>query len=168
MLKSWPDSAQKLVDVAMGRSHADMVIRGGRWVNVYSGEIIPGTDVAIADGRFAYVGEDASHTIGSATKVIAADGRYLVPGFVDCQVNGGGGALFNDDPGIATIRTIAAAPRRFGTTALLPTLISEDFAVISRAIDAVREAIKARVPGVAGIHVEGPFINEARRGVKLR
>jgi N-acetylglucosamine-6-phosphate deacetylase len=52
-------------------------------------------------------------------------GNYLVPGFVDCQVNGGGGALFNDDPGLDTIRTIAAAHRRFGTTALLPTLISE-------------------------------------------
>jgi len=92
-------------------------------------------------------------------------GNYLVPGFVDCQVNGGGGALFNDDPGLDTIRTIAAAHRRFGTTALLPTLISEDFRMISRAIAAVREALDARVPGVAGIHIEGPFINDARRGV---
>ena len=92
-------------------------------------------------------------------------GGYLVPGFVDCQVNGGGGALFNDDPTVATIRTIAAAHRRFGTTTLLPTLISEDAGMIRRAIDAVREAIHARVPGVAGIHIEGPFINDARRGV---
>jgi N-acetylglucosamine-6-phosphate deacetylase len=92
-------------------------------------------------------------------------GAYLLPGFVDCQVNGGGGALFNDDPGVPTIRTIAAAHRRFGTTTLLPTLISEDEGVIARAIDAVRKAIEARVPGVAGIHVEGPFINDARRGV---
>jgi len=92
-------------------------------------------------------------------------GAYLLPGFIDCQVNGGGGALFNDDPSVATIRTIGAAHRRFGTTAFLPTLISEDFTVIARAIKAVREAISSHVPGVAGVHIEGPFINEARRGV---
>jgi len=92
-------------------------------------------------------------------------GAHLLPGFIDCQVNGGGGALFNDDPSVATIRTIGAAHRRFGTTAFLPTLISEDFTVIARAIKAVREAISSGVPGVAGVHIEGPFINEARRGV---
>ena len=92
-------------------------------------------------------------------------GAILLPGFVDCQVNGGGGALFNDDPSVATIRAIGAAHRRFGTTAFLPTLISEDFTVIRRAIQAVREAIGSGVPGVAGIHIEGPFINAARSGV---
>jgi N-acetylglucosamine-6-phosphate deacetylase len=91
-------------------------------------------------------------------------GAYLLPGFIDCQVNGGGGALFNDDPSVATIRTIGAAHRRFGTTAFLPTLISEDFTVIARAIKAVREAMSSHVPGVAGVHIEGPFINEARAG----
>lgn len=53
MLKTWPEAAARLVDVAMGRSPTDLVIRNGRWVNVHSGEIIPGTDIAIADGRFA-------------------------------------------------------------------------------------------------------------------
>jgi N-acetylglucosamine-6-phosphate deacetylase len=91
-------------------------------------------------------------------------GAYLLPGFVDCQVNGGGGALFNDDPSVDTIRVIGAAHRRFGTTAFLPTLISEDFTVIARAIEAVREAIELRVPAVVGVHIEGPFINEARHG----
>ena len=91
-------------------------------------------------------------------------GAYLLPGFVDSQVNGGGGVLFNDDPSVETIRRIGAAHRRFGTTAFLPTLISEDFMVIARAIRAVRAAIEARVPGVIGVHIEGPFINELRKG----
>jgi N-acetylglucosamine-6-phosphate deacetylase len=93
------------------------------------------------------------------------EGALLMPGFVDCQVNGGGGVLFNDDPSVESIRAIGEAHRRFGTTAFLPTLISDDFSVIARAIRAVRDAIQARVPGVAGIHIEGPFINELRRGV---
>ena len=72
-----------LVDVAMGRKPADMVIRKGQWVSVQSGEIIPDTDIAIIDAHIAYVGEDASHCIGPETKIIEADGRYLVPGLLD-------------------------------------------------------------------------------------
>jgi N-acetylglucosamine-6-phosphate deacetylase len=91
-------------------------------------------------------------------------GGLLLPGFIDVQVNGGGGVLFNDAPSVDTLRTIAAAHRRFGTTGLLPTLISDDSAVIARAIDAVRAALAAGVPGVLGIHIEGPCLNEERRG----
>ncbi len=91
-------------------------------------------------------------------------GAYLMPGFIDCQVNGGGGVLFNDDPTVEGIRAIGAAHRRFGTTGFLPTLISDDLSVIVQAMAAVRAAIEARVPGVLGIHVEGPFINAARKG----
>ena len=72
-----------LVDVAMGRKPADLVIQNGKWVSVQSGEIIPGTDIAIKDGHIAYVGEDARHAIGKKTKVIDAKGRYLVPGLLD-------------------------------------------------------------------------------------
>ncbi|MBY4636316.1 N-acetylglucosamine-6-phosphate deacetylase [Sphingopyxis sp. XHP0097] len=89
----------------------------------------------------------------------------LLPGFVDTQVNGGGGVLFNDAPTVETIATIAAAHRRFGTTTLLPTLISDDVAIIERAIAAVEAAIAAGVPSVAGIHIEGPFLNEGKRGI---
>ena len=78
---------QALVDVAMGRAHADLVIRGGKWVCVQSGEIIPDTDIAIVAGRIAYVGRDASHTIGKKTKVIEAKGRYLVPGLLDAHMH---------------------------------------------------------------------------------
>jgi adenine deaminase len=74
---------RSLVDVAMGRVPADLVIQNGQWVSVQSGEIIPGSDIAIKDGHIAYVGEDASHTIGRKTKVIDAQGRYLVPGLLD-------------------------------------------------------------------------------------
>jgi adenine deaminase len=72
-----------LVDVAMGRKPADLVIRKGKWVSVQSGEIIPNTDIAIVDGHIAYVGDDAQHTIGKKTKVVEAKGRHLVPGLLD-------------------------------------------------------------------------------------
>lgn len=91
-------------------------------------------------------------------------GNTLLPGFIDVQVNGGGGVLFNDDPSIDGIRTIAAAHRRFGTTGLLPTLISDDQDVISRAIEAAHGAMRSNVPGVLGVHIEGPFINAERKG----
>jgi N-acetylglucosamine-6-phosphate deacetylase len=92
-------------------------------------------------------------------------GGLLLPGFIDLQVNGGGGVLFNDAPSVESIRAIGAAHRRFGTTAFLPTLISADLDIVARAITAVRGAIAAGVPGVLGIHIEGPFLNAARKGV---
>jgi N-acetylglucosamine-6-phosphate deacetylase len=92
-------------------------------------------------------------------------GRVLLPGFIDTQVNGGGGVLFNDSPTLEGIRAIGAAHSRFGTTGFLPTLLSDDLEVLATAIHAVDEAIAAGVPGVLGIHVEGPFLSEARKGV---
>lgn len=92
-------------------------------------------------------------------------GGDLLPGFVDVQVNGGGGVLFNDDPHVEAIEAIGAAHRRFGTTAFLPTLISDDLDKVARAIAAVREAMQRGVPGVIGIHLEGPFLNAERKGV---
>lgn len=92
-------------------------------------------------------------------------GRLLLPGFVDVQVNGGGGLLFNDAPTVATVRGIAAAHRRFGTTGLLPTLITDTRERMFAALAAVDEAIAQGVPGILGIHLEGPFLNPARRGI---
>lgn len=89
----------------------------------------------------------------------------LVPGFIDTQVNGGGGILFNDHPTCAGVEAIANAHRAFGTTTLLPTLISDDLDVISRAIGSVEHAIARGVPGIAGIHIEGPFLNPAKSGI---
>ncbi len=100
-----------------------------------------------------------------AARVDDLGGQLLVPGFIDIQVNGGGGVLFNDDPGLTSIRAIGEAHRRFGTTGFLPTVISDDLATIGRAIDAAQAAMDAGLPGVLGIHIEGPFLNRARRGV---
>ena len=93
------------------------------------------------------------------------NGDRLVPGYIDTQVNGGGGVLFNDAPTAETIARIGAAHRRFGTTGFLPTLISDDLSVIDRAIGAVEQAMLEGVPGVLGIHIEGPFLNVARKGI---
>jgi N-acetylglucosamine-6-phosphate deacetylase len=89
----------------------------------------------------------------------------LAPGFVDVQVNGGGGVLFNDVRTPDGIRTIAAAHRRFGTTGLLPTFITDTRARMAEAVEAMREALRTGIPGVLGIHCEGPFINPERKGV---
>lgn len=89
----------------------------------------------------------------------------LLPGFIDLQVNGGGGVLFNDHPTVDGIAAIGEAHRRFGTTGFLPTLISDDLGTVGRAIAAVDAAMEQGIPGVLGIHIEGPFLNPARKGV---
>ena len=89
----------------------------------------------------------------------------LLPGFIDLQVNGGGGVLLNDQPTVEGIAAIAAAHRRFGTTGLLPTLISDELEVVEQAITAVDAAIEQGVPGVLGIHIEGPFLNQVKKGI---
>ena len=95
------------------------------------------------------------------------DGTWLAPGFVDVQVNGGGDVLFNDTPTVEGIAAIVAAHRRFGTTALLPTLIS-DTAGKMRAASAAAGAAVASTPGVLGVHFEGPFLSPERAGVHDR
>ena len=97
--------------------------------------------------------------------MVDLEGQLLLPGFIDVQVNGGGGVLFNDDPSLESIRAIGAAHRRFGTTGFMPTLISDDLDTIGQAIAAVQSALDSGFPGVLGIHIEGPFLNWARRGV---
>lgn len=95
-------------------------------------------------------------------------GQALVPGFIDSQVNGGGGVLFNDSPTVEAIAAIGEAHRAYGTTGFLPTLISDDLDVVRRGVAAVEAAIEASVPGVIGIHIEGPFLNVARKGIHDR
>ena len=129
------------------------------------------TDAGIENGRTLLVRDGRIEAIVGAREVVGSDrtfdlnGQLLVPGFIDAQVNGGGGVLFNDEPDVDSIVAIGGAHRRFGTTGFLPTLISDDLSVVARAIDAVRDAISRGVPGVLGIHIEGPFLSNERRGV---
>jgi adenine deaminase len=109
-LKSWADLAVSLINVAAGRAAADMVIKNGRWVNVCSGEIIAGTDIAIIGGRFAYVGPSAAPMIGKNTTVIEANNRYLVPGLCDGHMH--------VESGMVTVTEFARAVIPHGTTSM--------------------------------------------------
>lgn len=120
--------------------------------------------VVIEAGKISALLSDAAPQLGSAAEQVDLGGGWLLPGFIDAQVNGGGGVLFNNTPDVESLRTLAAAHRRFGTTALLPTLISDDVQVMRTAIDTTRTAIEQGVPGVIGIHLEGPYIAPGRKG----
>ncbi len=119
--------------------------------------------VLIDGERIVALAEATDPRIRAALAIDLA-GHTLLPGFIDIQVNGGGDVLFNDAPTVETIRRIGTAHRRFGTTGFLPTLISDDTDVMRAAIGAVDAAIADGVPGVLGIHLEGPYIAPARRG----
>lgn len=119
--------------------------------------------VVIEGDRIIAVGRDID--LATTTAQVDLEGDFLLPGFLDTQVNGGGGLLFNDAPTVETIATIGAAHRRYGVTGFLPTLISDDLAKVVCAIEAVDQAIETGVPGVLGIHIEGPFLSERRKGV---
>ncbi|BCB18134.1 N-acetylglucosamine-6-phosphate deacetylase [Bosea sp. ANAM02] len=124
----------------------------------------------ILDDRIVVAEDDIVTAVlcGDATPDCATEDlpedAVLAPGFIDVQVNGGGGVMLNDSLSAEGIATIAAAHASFGTRFLLPTLISASRADIARAIAAVREAIAQGVPGVLGVHLEGPFINPERNG----
>jgi N-acetylglucosamine-6-phosphate deacetylase len=122
-----------------------------------------GAAVVLSGDRIAAVLPAHDPRVAAATR-LDLEGGLLAPGFIDVQVNGGGGVLLNNTPTAEGVRAIARAHRRFGTTGLLPTLISDRVGVMREAIAAVREAIDARVPGVLGIHLEGPYLAPSRRG----
>lgn len=134
-----------------------------------NGQIL--TDQGMLDGHALLIESGRIHSLVAKSDVprdartADLEGLLLMAGFVDIQVNGGGGVLFGDAPTVETLKTMAAAHRRFGTTAFLPTLISSDIGVIAQAITAVDAAMEAGVAGVAGIHIEGPFISPARKGI---
>jgi adenine deaminase len=108
-----PNSAKltrSLVDVAMGRAQADLVVKNGKWVSVQSGEVIPDTDVAIVEGHIAFVGPDAAHTIGKNTQVVDAHGQFLVPGLLDGHMH--------IESGMVTVTEFVRAVAPHGTTGM--------------------------------------------------
>ncbi len=107
---SWPDVAPRLISVAAGREAADLVVRGGIWVNVHSREALPDHDIAIAEGRVAYVGPDACHCIGPETRIIEAQGRYMLPGLCDGHMH--------IESGMLTPAEFARAVIPHGTTSM--------------------------------------------------
>jgi N-acetylglucosamine-6-phosphate deacetylase len=124
--------------------------------------LIEGHAVLIENGRIAaVVGE---REVPASTKTRKLEG-LIAPGFIDVQVNGGGGVMFNHERTAGGIAAIGAAHRRFGTTGFLPTLITASRAHMQDAVDAVREGIRRGIPGLLGVHLEGPFINPERKGV---
>lgn len=133
---------------------ADLITPAGR---------VTGCALVVAHGRIAAI--TPREQIPAAADILDLRGGVLVSGFIDTQVNGGGGVLLNDEPTLRGIRTIAAVHARFGTTGLMPTLISDNPEKLDRVLDAVDAAIAAGVPGVLGVHIEGPFLNPTKRGV---
>jgi N-acetylglucosamine-6-phosphate deacetylase len=133
---------------------ADRVFDGHGWRN--------GAAVVVRDGRIVGVGATAE-VRADCPQIRLPPGVFLAPGFIDLQVNGGGGVLLNDQPTIDGMRAIARAHRRYGTTACLPTLITDTREKMRTAIAAARSI--AGEGGVLGLHLEGPFISPQRPGV---
>ena len=134
-----------------------------RFVNGHvatSGGVLPGAEITVEGDRIASIG-----AVEGSADTIDLNGGWVVPGYIDTQVNGGGGVLFNDRLDVDGIASMAAAHAAYGTTAMLPTLVSETPDKIACALDAIDEAIEAKVPGIVGIHVEGPVLNPARKGI---
>ena len=123
-------------------------------------EVLNAASFALSQGKVTAIDTD-----DRTAQSIDLEGGWLLPGFIDPQVNGGGGVLFNDEVSVEAIAAIGAAHARFGTTAFLPTLISDSPEKIAAALDASDAAIREGIPGVVGVHIEGPFINKVKRGI---
>ena len=135
--------------------------------HVFDGSTVhAGRAVVIENARIAALMRPSELPGGIAVRKLPA-GVWLAPGFIDLQVNGGGDVLFNDHPAPDALSTIAAAHRKFGTTALLPTLITDAPEKMRQALAAVQIAMEAQ-PSVLGIHLEGPFLSPEKPGVHAR
>jgi N-acetylglucosamine-6-phosphate deacetylase len=130
---------------------------------IFDGDmILDGRAVVIDQGRI--IGIPRVTDLGAGIETQRVEG-LLAPGFIDTQVNGGGGVLFNDERTLEGIRAIGEAHRPYGTTGFLPTFITDTRDRMAEAFRATGEALAARIPGVLGIHLEGPFLNPERKGV---
>lgn len=119
--------------------------------------------VLISDEQIA--GIVPSGDVPDGAEIVELPPGLVAPGFIDTQINGGGGALFNTDPSVETLIQIADAHRRSGTTGMLPTVISDRWQTMQSAADAVKSARQNNMPNILGIHFEGPYLNPAKKGV---
>jgi N-acetylglucosamine-6-phosphate deacetylase len=131
------------------------ILDGSSWISNHA--------VLVDDGIIRAICPEQE--IPGSAEIEDLKGQVLAPGFIDCQVNGGGGVLLNDQPDLNTLKTIASAHRTFGTTGLLPTLISDSWDKMAAMADAIEAAIEQKVPGILGVHFEGPYLNTDRKGV---
>lgn len=159
--KDWVKERKKLIDVAMGRLAADLVIRKGQWVCVQSGEIVPETDIAISGERIAFIGPDASHCIGADTRVVDAKGQYLVPGLLDAHMH--------VESGMITVTEFVRAVARRGTTGMFidPHEIANVFGLkgVKLMVDEARQQpvhvwvqVPSCVPSAPGLETPGSSI----------
>lgn len=131
--------------------------------DIHDGKILHKGRCLVVDGA-GYVSLSKPEDLPEGCPKEDLGGGFITPGFVDLQVNGGGGVMFNDDQSLNALRIIAEAHARTGTAAILPTLITDTPKRTSAAIDAVEQAIAEKVDGIAGIHLEGPHLSVARKG----
>lgn len=129
---------------------------------IFDGSRLVAGALLVEEGRVAALLPQGAHPDGAVEHPLS--GGILAPGFVDLQVNGGDGVMFNDNPSRETLERIAAAHARLGALTILPTLVTDTTATTRAAISAVEEAIAAGVPGIAGIHLEGPHLGPTRKG----
>jgi N-acetylglucosamine-6-phosphate deacetylase len=140
-------------------TEARTIWRGGR---IFDGEtLLDGHELVMEGATLRAIRPEWGDAAG---EVVALEGDILCPGYVDLQVNGGGGALFNDDPSVETLRVMAEAHARLGATTIFPTLITDAPERAEAAIDAARRAVAEGVRGIGGLHLEGPHLSVARKG----
>lgn len=132
---------------------------------IFDGESVHEYKAVLIEGEHIVAVVDPEQVPADIGASYDLEGGTLIPGFIDLQVNGGGGVLFTAAPTVDSLRTIGAAHRQYGTTGFLPTLITTRFDVMREAVCAVAEAIAIGTPGVLGLHIEGPFLSPERKGV---
>ncbi|SPF75775.1 N-acetylglucosamine-6-phosphate deacetylase [Aliiroseovarius pelagivivens] len=140
--------------------HGTVTFRGGRLFD--GARLIDGYAISFKDWQRVAYGPDAD--VPNLGEVIDLGGDILGPGYVDLQVNGGDGIMLGDDPSVETLTRIARAHRALGVTHLLPTLITDTPEITRATIAATIDAIGQGVPGIAGLHLEGPHLSVARKG----
>ncbi len=134
---------------------------------LYTQQLMLGND--LLDNQLITLSEGKVIAIAQSNKESAQKADYclnglVVAGFIDLQVNGGGGVLLNNDPCITGLKTMMSAHAAFGTTGMLPTFISDNAQKMQQVSDVIAQAIKEQVPGILGIHFEGPFLSIAKKG----